>query len=187
MDVPPGEIVQGPEKVQGSVLKFCDRVLHIQSGFRGHQIIATAPGAKFSGRRANFPDQPRFHPGVNVFTGFASRPLGMTFHMTANLFQAANQASDFAGSQYSRPPQDSYVGLVDAKIVKNPALVEGKRLGIFLKEHVALVMSEAATPQLHFALLRARAAPRLNNCFLAAASFTGSPRMLIKPSASFWS
>ena len=81
-----------------------------------------------------------------------------------------------------RLPQRFHVSQVDAQVVQNEPLVEGKGLGKVLELRV-VPAAEAPAPELHPFFPGAGFASRFLRS--AASIRSGKPRMLMKPAASF--
>ena len=113
--------------------------------------------------------------------------MRMAFHVPAQAFEAARQTPDFGRAQRSRSTQRPHVGLIDREVVVDQSLVQREGLTKFFEQRVPAAPSKPPAPELHPALLRRAFPLPCVAALLAPASLMGSPRILMKPSASRWS
>ncbi len=122
------------------------------------------------------------HPGVDVFRRLPLGPACIALDFPAQGFQPGSKLRGLARLQHASLGQGFYVRKIDAQIVQNETLIEGKGLGELFELWVAPA-AEAPAPELHPFFLPAGFASRFLRS--AASMRKGSPRMLMNPSASF--
>src|SRR5262245_16846432 len=107
----------------------------------------------------------------------------MGFHVARDGVESASEFANFLRHEHARASELRNPGAIHGKVVGNQPVVDRERLREFFKVRVPPPRREAPAPELHFFL---RFFPAAAWACFAAAMRTGSPVILINPSASFW-
>ncbi len=166
---------------QQRALDGANGVFDVQPRVGCDQVVSAAAGAQLARDRTGFAVQPGLDPGVDILGDGAPRPVSVPFDQAPDLLEAAREPARLGGAQHADAAQLANVREVDAQVVEDQAVVHRERFRKLFEVRVAPSAREPTSPELH------RFLPRAVCVFFSAASFTGSPSRLIKPSASFWS